>query len=115
MEALFKRVVYLDEWIKINENLTLGTSFEFEQYALGWRWEATPREIEIIETNKMWRHPAITLRTDEGYFCFANVLGPQFIPEVNGSQEALLRIQSMVTARAVQWTIFFETMDDPRA
>ncbi len=111
MEAKFKRVVLDDEWMTVQEALGGGRSYRFESYALGWRLEPTPRELRLIEINKMFGRSALTIRQEEGGFNFAEVISPEFIPEVSQSPEHLLRIQALIQAAAAKWTIFFDSMD----
>jgi hypothetical protein len=111
MEPKFKRVSYVDEWIVIGHSMKLGPPYEFKNYALGWLLEATARELALIEANEMFGEQALILRSNERGFTFAEVLGPEFIPEVSRDPEHLLKVQAYVSAAAAKWTIFFDSME----
>ncbi len=128
MEALFKRVVFMDEAFEFAPSKpglvgwcsTIYRGFfpppvvnirEFQNYALGYKWVATDRELELIKANQMFGHIALKLHEEFPALTFADLLGPEFIPEVNPSQTELLRIESRVREAALTWTLFFENLD----
>lgn len=128
MEAHFKREVFVDEgfefvppnadvprwctdlWRELFPPAVAGTR-EFQNYALGYRWTASDREFELLQRNKMFGHVALKLHEDFPPLTFADLLGPEFIPEVNSSQAELLRIEGRVREAALTWTLFFENLD----
>src|SRR5437867_11713630 len=80
MEAKFKRVVFRDEWMSWRPpNLDVASkfllrwilpaipekSYEFTNYALGYRFEATQRELDLIRSKQMFGQPALTLRPED--------------------------------------------------
>jgi hypothetical protein len=111
MEAKFKRVVFKDEWIRVDPWVTRMECFEFENYALGWQFQASARELRLIERNQMWGHHVVQIRNDDYTFTWADVLGPEFIPEVNPDPEHLLRVEAMLRAAAAKWSHFLEGME----
>ena len=119
MEAKFKRVVYLDEWIRVQVQgqLHLEAPYEFQNYALGWRIEPTPRELRLLEGNRMFGHEFLVLvlpaedRTVIQHFTFADVIGPAFIPEVHEDPEHLLAVQCQIITATAKWSLFLETME----
>ena len=131
MDLIIKRCVFTDEWFKPQPADSLTTRFlgilirlyfppapapthEFKNYVLGFRFEATPRELELIQANSLFGHPALKLREGEPPITFAEILGPEFVPEVNPSQAALFGIESKLRQTAIAWTHFFRSIDDAR-
>lgn len=116
MDAIFKRVTYLDEWLKPNRFLGFGATslrpIEMKVYALGYRFEANPRELQLIECNEMFGHWALVFPDWGERLTFADLLSPELVPEVHWSEEHLLEVEGMVRAAAAKWTHFFESMDD---
>jgi uncharacterized Zn-finger protein len=127
MEAIFKRVVFIDEWVAPQENsvdlfflrlLRLNLSFLpcptdcFVNYALGYRFEATGRELHLIDSNDMYCQTALTLPSTGHPRLFIELLSPRFVPEVNPSPMELLRVEACVRKAAAVWTHFFESMSD---
>ncbi|MGH8247430.1 MAG: hypothetical protein ACREUU_13480, partial [Gammaproteobacteria bacterium] len=133
MEAiLFKRAVFLDEWPLPN-----GTWFsrlvrwprplawvltphprriqEFPNHVLGYRLDPTPRELNIIQTSRMFGHAVVTVHEGDRPLTFADLLGPELVPEVNPSFEELLRVEALIREAAVIWSHFFQSMPDPKA
>lgn len=87
-------------------------SFTFTNYALGYRFDATQREMQKIREHKMFNQTALSLRPNDPPLTFADLLGPELIPEVNPSQQELLRIEARVREAALIWTRFFEGIKD---
>jgi hypothetical protein len=85
---------------------------EFENYVLGFRWKPTERELRLIQKNGLWSHVAIPLHHDAPAITFADVLGPEFVPEVNPSHTELLRSEGRIRAAALSWTRRFEMTPD---
>jgi len=128
MKAIFKRVVFKDEWLEgpprhrhwFIANLQETWAWvwpprplktrEFTDYALGFRWEATPAELELIRQGDLFGQPALQLRDYEPPFTFAELLGPEFIPEINSNQAELFQIEAKVRSAALVWTHSFENM-----
>jgi hypothetical protein len=128
MEAHFKRIVFPDEAF---EFAPPGHGFtgwcvsawhgffpppvlrvrEFQNYALAYRWTASDRELELIKAHQMFGHVALKLHDDFPPLTFADLLGPEFIADVNPSQTELLRIEARVREAALTWTLFFENLD----
>jgi hypothetical protein len=122
MEAIFKRVVFRDEWIRPKpwpwplswfQPPRKGESFEFLSYGLCYRWEATDREGQLIRAHDMLAQPALTLSSNDQPVTFAEILGPEFVPEVHHSQMHLLSVEARILTAATTWTRFFEGMADP--
>lgn len=129
MEAHIKRAVFMDEWIDIGPNGGPGflgfikdirrefippaarRTYEFQNYVLGYRWTATERELEILRANGMLGHIALQLHDNYPPLTFADLLGPEFIPEVNPSQTELFRVEGRVREAAARWTFFLENLD----
>lgn len=86
-------------------------TYEFQNYVLGYRWTATEQELEILRANGMFGHIALQLHDNYPPLTFADLLGPEFIPEVNPSQAELFRIECRVREAAVKWTLFLENLD----
>lgn len=115
MEPIFKTVCYDDEWALITDERTLGNPYLYSTYALGWRIQATAREFELIRANQMFGHCAVTLLPrDPNHkarsFTFAEVLGPELIPEVNQANEQLIKVSVQIREAAATWNLFFENM-----
>lgn len=128
MEAHFKRTVFVDEkfefppqqpgfigWF-INTRRELLPpkvlrSVQFPNYALGYKFEATVRELELIGQNQMRLHPALKLHDNFPALTFDDLLSGEFVPEVNPSQSELLQVESRVREAAFTWTLFFENLD----
>ncbi len=129
MEVIIKRVVFPDEWfapkparfkwrVPIVSALmelclppTETPTQEFKNYALGFRFEPTPRELEIIQSNNLFGHPALKIRETDRPITFAEILGPEFVPEIDPSQAALLSVEGKVRQVAIAWTHFFKSLD----
>lgn len=129
MEAIIKRCVFTDEWFKPKPRLPLwqdrfvetlrrlycapveAETQEFKNYALGFRFSPTSREMEIIQTNNLFSYPALKLRDNDAPITFGELLGPEFVPEVNPSQAELLGIEGKVRQAAISWTHFFKSID----
>ena len=130
MNPVFKRVVFTDEWIcpdacwlsRIMRHQVSPLHWillplprkpcEFPNYALGYRFEASDRELRLIEANQFYAHIALQLHDNFHPLTFADVLGPEFVPEVNPSEAELLRVEARVRESAAIWTHFFESMPD---
>jgi hypothetical protein len=133
MEAfLFKRVVFTDEWPS-----PCGTWFsrlarwprplawvlpphprkiqEFPNYVLGYRLEPTPRELKLIQSSEMFGHAVVTVHDGDRALTFADLLGPELVPEVSPYMEELLRVEALIREAAAIWSHFFQSMPDPRA
>src|SRR5213594_3353820 len=111
MNAVFKRVVFTDEWICpdaswlsriLRHHLSPlhwilppspRKACEFPNYALDYRFEATESELQLIEANQFYGHIALRLHDNFHPLTFADLLGPEFVPEVNPSQAELLRVE----------------------
>src|SRR5277367_6297900 len=110
MTAEIRRSIFLDEWIAITPS-PLGSllrhrswplrwvlpplpvkPYTFTNYALGFRCEATERELEIIKANNLFAQTFVLLPPGKTAITFADVLGPEFVPQVNPSQSELLGI-----------------------
>lgn len=129
METNVKRVVFMDTWIECRPLGGPGIrawlrdfwreifpppargTYEFQNYALGYKWTATEREMELLQSNGMLGHKALKLHDNYPPLTFADLLGPEFIPEVNPSQAELLRIEARVREAALAWTLFLENLD----
>jgi hypothetical protein len=117
MEAEFKRVVFIDERFEFGFSYfgvrppAVIRLIEFPNYALGYRFTATDRELELIERNQMKNHFALQLHNNFYALTFADLLSEEFIPEVNPSQTELLQIEARVREAAFVWTLFFENLD----
>lgn len=107
MDLKLKRVSFIDEWIVVND-YRLGQPYEFQNLVLGWRWEATPRELAIIREQKMFSRRLFQLRPDDVWFSFSAVLSPAFIPEVNTDLNELLAIEARLRKEVAIWTHWFE-------
>jgi len=79
---------------------------------LGYRWEANERELELIRSYKMYGEIAIQPHKQGIRITFADILGPEYIPEVNCSQSELLNMEIRVRQAAISWSRFFETIQD---
>ncbi len=130
MEPKFKRKAFLDEWISISASplrLKLrqapsplsfvlppipGTPYTFTNFVLGFRCEATEREMELIATNNLFDQTFFSNPSQSTPITFAEVLGPEWIPEVNPSQMVLLQAEARVRQAAAAWTHFFESLND---
>lgn len=127
MEAIFKRVVFPDEAFEfappkpgfVGWCSAICFGFfpppvarirEFQNYALGYKWSATDRELELIKTHQMFGHIALKLNEEFPALTFGELLGPEFIPDVNPSQTELLRIEARVREAALTWSLFFENL-----
>lgn len=117
MEAHFKRVVFTDERFEFSLRYfgfrppEVARIVEFPSYALGYRFTATDRELELIERNQMQNHPALKLHNNFPALTFADLLSEEFIPEVHPSQAELLQSESRIRETAFTWTLFFENLD----
>jgi len=133
MEAIiFKRVVFTDEWLLPN-----GTWFtrlvrrlpplawmlsphprkvgEFRNYVLGCGLKSTPRELKLIQSSEMFGHPVVTVHQGDRPLTFADLLGPELVPEVSPEIDELLRVEMAIREAAVIWSHFFQSMPDPKA
>ena len=128
MEAKFTRKCFLDEWVTFNASpLSLklrrptsllsrvlqpipGTPYTFTNYVLGFRCEATQAEMDLIKANKLFGQAFISIHAEDPPITFADILGPEWLPEVSSSQGALLQVEARVRFAAVSWTHFFESM-----
>lgn len=128
MEADIKRGVFKDEWIDIGAYGGPGIrgfikevcrelfppatrrTYEFQNYVLGYRWTATDREMDILRANGMFGHIALHLHDNYPPLTFADLLGPEYIPDVNPNQAELFRIEGRVREAAVKWTLFLENL-----
>ena len=128
MKAIIKRVIFKDEWIipgpgdhrwLVRATMKLfrwviprypAKTYQFTNYALGFRWEASPRELDTIQSKDLFGQPALTIRDGDAPIFFADLLGPEFIAEINPSQTELLRVEGKVREAAMLWTHSFETM-----
>ena len=88
---------------------------EFPSYILGYRLEPTPRELRLIHTNKLFGHAVVTVHQGDRPLTFADLLGPELVPEVSPDVEELLRVEGALREANVIWTRFFESMPDPTA
>jgi hypothetical protein len=129
MEVIIKRCVFTDEWfapkpsrfkwripilstwIKLCLPPRETPTQEFKNYALGFRFEPTPRELEIIQSNNLFGHPALKIRETDQPITFAEILGPEFVPELNPSQASLLSVEAKVRQAAITWSHFFKSLD----
>ncbi len=132
MEAIiFKRVVFTDEWLLPN-----GTWFtrlmrwipplawmlsphprkagEFPNYILGYLLEPTPRELKLIQSSEMFGHAVVTIHHGDRPLTFADLLGPELVPEVSPEMEELLRVEMAIREASVIWSHFFQSMPDPK-
>ena len=129
MQAILKQVVFTDEGFRINASLLsriLRWPFrwilppppyvrcEFPNYLLAYRLETTSRELKLIKTNNMFCHPVLTLREEDGPLTFADLLGPEFVPEVSPHIDDLLMIQARVYEAAICWSRVLQSMPDPK-
>lgn len=133
MEAIFKRVVFTDEWVSPDASFFSRLirlpwlpfrcvlsplprkPIEFPNYVLGYRLEATPRELKLIQTGDMFGHPVVTVHQGDPALTFADLLGPELLPEVSPSVEELLRVEALIREAAVIFSHFFQSMPDPKA
>jgi len=122
MLAIFKRIIFMDEWIRPEPwpwpacwfcRPRDPVSYEFVTYALGYRWEATDREWAIIRKHKMLQQPAVTLSANDPPVTFAEILGPELVPEVHPDQMQLMSVEMRLRSSALSWTRFFENVIDP--
>jgi hypothetical protein len=127
MKADIKRVILTDEALvctppkpkgliqKIGKLLNwwtppeIGETYEYTAYALGFRFEATAEELNLIHANGMLSQVALKLHDNFRPLTFSDLLGPEYVPEVN-SQAELLRVEARVMEAAASWTHFFATM-----
>jgi hypothetical protein len=133
MEAfIFTRLVFTDEWLLRDWTWFSPLvrwlrpvawvlpwrprkSGEFPNYVLGYRLEPTPRELKLIQANNMFGHAVVSVHDGDRPLTFADILGPELVPEVNPSIDELLRVEAVVREAAVIWSHFFESMPDPKA
>jgi hypothetical protein len=133
MEAfLFKRVVFTDEWPLPNwtwfDHMVRRVPpiawmlsprprkiQEFPNYVLGYRLDPTPRELKIIQTSQMFGHAVVTVHQGDRPLTFADILGPELVPEASPEIEELLRVEALIREAAVIWSHFFKSMPDPKA
>jgi|SRR6185503_15011305 len=133
MEAiLFKRVVFTDEWLLPDWNwFSRAVRWlppvawvlphhprkieEFPNYVLGYRLEPTPRELNIIKSSQMWGHAVVTVHHGDRALTFADLLGPELVPEVSAYMGELLRVEAVIREASVTWTHFFQSVPDPKA
>jgi hypothetical protein len=87
-------------------------SYEFISYVLGYRWESTEREMQLIQKYNMFGETAIRIRDTDAPLTFAELLGAEYVPETNCSPNELLKIEARVRQAAISWSHFFETMPD---
>jgi hypothetical protein len=129
MESIFKRIVVKDTWIDCanppGTNLVARIKYyrdwilppiprgeyQFKNYALGFRWLATPHEIELMQTNDILGKAALQLHDNFHPLTLADLIGPEFIPEVNLSEMELLRVEARVREAAIGWTHFLEGLE----
>jgi len=83
----------------------------FQNYALGFRFVASPRELEIITSNDMFGHVALAIG-DTDALTFADLLAPALIPEVHWSVDHLLEFECEIRESAAKWSHFLASMDD---
>src|SRR5262245_5474287 len=129
---VFKRVVFTDEWIapcgsSFSERVRKWApiswilsprprkSVEFPSYILGYRLEATPRELTLIQRHKMFGHAVVTVHAGDPPLTFADLLGPELVPEVSPYIDQLLRVEGLIREAAAMWSLFFQSMDEPKA
>lgn len=130
MTPSFKRRVFQDEWFSLDPSPLArlirqpffplawvlpplrSKTYRFPNYALGWRVEATDAQMDLIRLNNMLPQPFITLRNGDPAITFAQALGPDWIPEINPNQAALLQVEAQVRAACVTWTHFLDSMND---
>lgn len=106
MELKLKRVSFTDEWIVVGD-YDLEKPYEFQNLVMGWRWEASPRELATIREQKMFNRRLFKLRPDELWFTFSVVLRPDFIPEVKNDVEELLRVEALLRKEVAIWNHWF--------
>lgn len=129
MKAIVKRVILTDEALVCNPPNPqgfiqsigkflnwwtppeIGQTYEYTAYALGYRFEATPEELNLIHANGMLSQVALKLHDNYRPLTFGDLLGPEYVPEVN-SQAELLRAEARIREAAASWSHFFATMSD---
>ena len=63
-----------------------------------------------IRTNNLLSQPFVLLHKGDPAISFADVLGPQWIAEINPEQQNLLQVECRVREAAAMWTHFLESM-----
>lgn len=130
MTPIFRRRVFSDERIQVRRSpldpfirnpkcplswvlaLPPGKTVTFTNYVLGFKAEATDRELEIIQANNLFTQAFITIHSGDLPISFALALGPDWVAEINPDQTQLLRVESQIRAACITWTHFFESIAD---
>src|ERR1019366_678734 len=108
MESIFKRIVVKDTWIDCanppGTNLVARIKYyrdwilppiprgeyQFKNYALGFRWLATPHEIELMQTNDILGKAALQLHDNFHPLTRAALSAPENVPEFSPRWRAMM-------------------------
>jgi hypothetical protein len=85
-------------------------TYEFQNYVLGFKWTATDKEVATLRANGMLGHIALRLHDNYPPLTFADLLGTEYIPEVNPSQPELFRVEGQIREAAAKWTLFLANL-----
>lgn len=121
MQPTFNRIVLQDHWLRFHPVRWPASWFvpprpaeriEFLSYVLGFRWEASDRELSIIGKKNMWSEAAVRLRETDAAITLRDILGPEWVPEIGCSPDALMNAEMRVRQAALCWTQYLEGMPD---
>jgi hypothetical protein len=131
MEAKFKLVEFTDEWTIPSATLLdkiirwpwparwilsplPRKPSEYSNYALGFQFVPSDRDIRLIRKHNLFSHYAVQVHGTDAPLTLADVLGPEFVPEVNPSFRVLLRVEALVREAAAIWSHQLDSMPDPK-
>jgi hypothetical protein len=131
MDAKFKLITFTDEFLAPSASLFSRLvrwpwplrwvlpplpreSSECLNYVLGFQFVPTERELMLIRQHNLFSRIAVTIRETDPSLTLADVLGPEFVPEVSASLDALLRTESLVRRGAAIWSHYLEAIPDAK-